>query len=302
MPTDRDPAAWALRPFMALHLERQQAASLVNLGPGERTKGVCNHIRKELSEIDAKPDDVVEYADVAILAFDGAMRAGHSPRDVSGAFVWSLMWGLQSKPCATTTGHLSALTDAAEAQPGVVMCWAHLATAAFDLAAARGFSRQDVMAALIEKQARNELRTWPDWRTLPPDAPIEHVKEPSAEPVVSDGVAAHVNEFLVMHTLPEGGGRISLGDFIERLKAWLKEQGHCVCSLRAVLSALKEYDGFSVVKSAAGMAIVGRVWAPGVTFDAPVPVNGIACDACGGRGRQLFRRDCAACGGSGVVR
>lgn len=28
--------------------------------------------------------------------------------------------------------------------------------------------------ALAEKQARNQARTWPDWRTASPDQPIEH--------------------------------------------------------------------------------------------------------------------------------
>lgn len=29
---------------------------------------------------------------------------------------------------------------------------------------------------LLDKQARNEARTWPDWRTAPADKPIEHVR------------------------------------------------------------------------------------------------------------------------------
>lgn len=29
--------------------------------------------------------------------------------------------------------------------------------------------------AILEKQGINELRVWPDWRTVPQDKPIEHV-------------------------------------------------------------------------------------------------------------------------------
>lgn len=94
------------------HLHRQRDFSLRTFGPGERTAGVVDHIRKELVEVQAAPGDVSEWIDIVILAFDGAMRAGHTPDDVA--------------------------------------------------------------LALLEKQARNETRTWPDWRTMPHDKAIEH--------------------------------------------------------------------------------------------------------------------------------
>ena len=31
--------------------------------------------------------------------------------------------------------------------------------------------------AILEKQGINELRVWPDWRTIPQDRPIEHVRD-----------------------------------------------------------------------------------------------------------------------------
>lgn len=45
-------------------------------GPGKRTKGVIAHIRKELEEVEADPTDVSEWADLLILAIDGATRQG----------------------------------------------------------------------------------------------------------------------------------------------------------------------------------------------------------------------------------
>lgn len=54
-------------------------------GPEGKTEGVLAHIRKELDEISAVPDDVSEWIDVAILAFDGARRRGYSPRQIADA-------------------------------------------------------------------------------------------------------------------------------------------------------------------------------------------------------------------------
>ena len=96
------------------HLYRQRAWSEQTFGPGPRTGGVIDHIRKELKEIEASPRDLSEWIDVIILGFDGAWRAGHTP--------------------------------------------------------------DEIIAALEAKQARNEARAWPDWRTASPDKAIEHVR------------------------------------------------------------------------------------------------------------------------------
>lgn len=64
------------------YLEKQIAWSLKTFGPGPRTLGVTNHIRKELIEVEASPADLEEWCDVMILAFDGAWRAGHSPGQI----------------------------------------------------------------------------------------------------------------------------------------------------------------------------------------------------------------------------
>lgn len=100
-------------PFdFAAHLQRQREFSERTFGPGARAKGVVAHIRKELLEIEAAPDDLAEWIDVVILALDGAWRTGATP--------------------------------------------------------------QQIIDALVAKQAKNEGRTWPDWRTVDPDTAIEH--------------------------------------------------------------------------------------------------------------------------------
>lgn len=98
----------------AAHIDRQRRWSLDTFGPGSRLHGVIDHIRKELAEIEAAPDDVTEWVDVIILALDGAWRAGYEP--------------------------------------------------------------QAIIDAIKAKQAKNEARAWPDWRTASPDQAIEHIR------------------------------------------------------------------------------------------------------------------------------
>jgi hypothetical protein len=69
------------------HLARQRAWSEQTFGPGDRSKGVSDHIRKELDEIAAKPDDLEEWIDIVILALDGAWRAGNEPHQIIAALV-----------------------------------------------------------------------------------------------------------------------------------------------------------------------------------------------------------------------
>lgn len=87
--------------------------SAETFGPGFRA-GVFRHLEKEIKEAESKPHDVTEWADILILALDGAMRAGHSPRDI--------------------------------------------------------------IVAYHDKIGENKQREWPDWRGLPTDQAIEHVR------------------------------------------------------------------------------------------------------------------------------
>lgn len=100
---------------LATFLEEQLAFSTRTFGPGPRTASTLGHIRKELAEVEAAPQDVLEWVDIMICAFDGALREGHTPE--------AIVQGLQNK------------------------------------------------------QAINKKRRWPDWRKLPLDAVIEHIRE-----------------------------------------------------------------------------------------------------------------------------
>lgn len=106
------PPSWTRMYDLVKHVRAAREWSRETFGPGARHKGVLDHIRKELGEIEAKPNDLAEWIDVIILALDGAWRAGHEPEAIA--------------------------------------------------------------AALRDKQARNQQRKWPDWRTRSPDEAIEH--------------------------------------------------------------------------------------------------------------------------------
>ncbi|OZE03911.1 hypothetical protein CH255_19695 [Rhodococcus sp. 05-2255-2A2] len=67
------------------HLKHQRDWSRETFGPGSRIEGVLDHITKEIAEVRAKPDDITEWADLAILAFDGALRQGFEPEEIIAA-------------------------------------------------------------------------------------------------------------------------------------------------------------------------------------------------------------------------
>ena len=94
------------------HLRRQAEFSARTFGPGARVEGVCDHIRKELVEVEAAGGELAEWIDVIILGLDGAWRSGATP--------------------------------------------------------------EQIVAAIEAKQAKNERRRWPDWRTAEPGKAIEH--------------------------------------------------------------------------------------------------------------------------------
>jgi hypothetical protein len=60
--------------------------------------------------------------------------------------------------------------------------WIDVVILALDGAWRSGATPEEIVAALVAKQTRNESRQWPDWRNAPADKAIEHVREaPAAE-------------------------------------------------------------------------------------------------------------------------
>ena len=70
------------------HLQRQREFSLKTFGPDPNIAGIVKHIRKECMEIELNPDDIFEWIDVIILAFDGAMRRGFTDTEIASALAW----------------------------------------------------------------------------------------------------------------------------------------------------------------------------------------------------------------------
>lgn len=60
--------------------------NLKTFGPGNRTSGTIDHIKRELIEIEENPFDIYEWFDIIMLSINGAIRHGHSSQDIINAF------------------------------------------------------------------------------------------------------------------------------------------------------------------------------------------------------------------------
>jgi len=64
--------------WLKVHIEWSRKT----FGEGMRTLGLCKHIASELEEIKKAPKDLEEWIDVLVLGFDGAWRAGYTPKEI----------------------------------------------------------------------------------------------------------------------------------------------------------------------------------------------------------------------------
>jgi hypothetical protein len=71
-----------VKAITAEDIKNQRDWSIDTFGPGPRTHGVLNHIRKEIVEIEDSPYDLSEWVDVIILAIDGAWRSGWTAEEI----------------------------------------------------------------------------------------------------------------------------------------------------------------------------------------------------------------------------
>jgi len=72
--------------------------------------------------------------------------------------------------------HIRKELQEIEDDPGNVTEWVDVVILALDGAWRAGWEPQQIIDALKVKQAVNEARTWPDWRTLGQDEPSEHIR------------------------------------------------------------------------------------------------------------------------------
>lgn len=149
------------------HLKRQYAFSEKAFGPSTSTEGIKKHIQSEIEEIRKDPSDIYEWIDVLILAIDAARREGMTVEEVADWFDPDdrdevLSSGLQE---------LQSYLD--DPSPS----WENIAGVAMAGAIAFGVGIKPILEALAEKQAINESRKWPDWKSVPAGQPIFHEKE-----------------------------------------------------------------------------------------------------------------------------
>ena len=78
---------------------------------------------------------------------------------------------------AMTVAHIRKELIEIEADPTDITEWIDVILLAIDGACRAGASPEQICQTLTAKQAKNESRVWPDWRTAVPSGPIEHVRE-----------------------------------------------------------------------------------------------------------------------------
>jgi hypothetical protein len=124
------------------HLKRQMAFSKATFGPGDRMEGVTDHIRQELNEV-GEYNDPREWVDLVLLSLDGLWRSIHYRSPDENARQYFLFFNHR-------IGSMER----------VPRTWENVA---------------EIASRLIEeKQAKNEQRDWPDWRTADPTKAINH--------------------------------------------------------------------------------------------------------------------------------
>ena len=117
------------------YLARQVAVSRCNFGPNERSTGVIDHIRKELIEVEAE---------------DTAEGRAKEWVDV-------VILALDGLTRAVRQNFRDGTDIIIPCEPS-----------------ADDIAHKAVSMVLIKQQGKNELRNWPDWRTVPEDKAIEH--------------------------------------------------------------------------------------------------------------------------------
>lgn len=80
---------------------------------------------------------------------------------------------------AGVVDHIEKELREIRARPGDLEEWVDVVLLALDGAWRAGHSPEEIADAIAAKQAKNEAREWPDWRTQPEGKAIEHIR-PSA--------------------------------------------------------------------------------------------------------------------------
>lgn len=78
------------------------------------------------------------------------------------------------------TDHIAKELIEVRESDGDLKEWVDVIILGMDGAWRSGATPEQIVEAIVAKQAKNEGRTWPDWRTAPPDTAIEHDRSQEA--------------------------------------------------------------------------------------------------------------------------
>ena len=148
-------------------LNRLRDWGFETFGPGERRQGVCDHIKRELEEVERGEDDVIEWVDVALLAMAGALRSGWSVQSIASSV-------RELRVRANLIGDIGRALDAA--YNGHSAGFVDIVNLVLRALQDQGWPREAAFHLMLAKQIKNEARTWPDWRAFKDGEVIEHVR------------------------------------------------------------------------------------------------------------------------------
>lgn len=80
------------------------------------------------------------------------------------------------------TDHIAKELQEVRDSKGDLKEWVDVVILGLDGAWRSGATPQQIIEAIVAKQAKNEGRTWPDWRTAPEGQAIEHDRSAEANP------------------------------------------------------------------------------------------------------------------------
>lgn len=129
-------------------LTKLAAVNREKFGPGERRKGVIEHITQEFEEIESaetKLEAALEWVDVGILALDGLLRAVRE-------MLREKMADAGEGPNVDQSGQICG----------------------FNGEPTNDYVAGVALTMFLTKQAKNELRDFGDWRAVSEDEPMQH--------------------------------------------------------------------------------------------------------------------------------
>jgi len=137
--------------------------------------------RSMTQEIEMLIDKAVLVEDLVTIGLlllpDEAISGGNLVEYIRRQIEWSSRTFGPGPRTAGLLAHIRSELTEIEDDPADVTEWIDVIILAIDGAWRAGHSPEAIVAALHAKQAKNEARKWPDWRTGDPNEPIEHNRD-----------------------------------------------------------------------------------------------------------------------------